>query len=210
MMGDPAAVRGRPFYLGFVSNVGAVLWAAAASVFLFSGWVHRSAGGDAQWGRFLLCSGLFVGLLGLDDLFMLHDQVFPNYLAIKQLVVVAGCAVLALLYVAHFAPVLRQTAYPVFAAAMAMLAASAALDQVQDHFPIEFLGRGFLEDALKLLGIGTWLSYAIHTSAALLGRPSSVRPPFSTTPNGVCAPERADSRARCPGEGPAAPPRWRA
>jgi len=167
-MGDPANVTGWPFYLGFVSNVGALLWAAAASIFLFSFYVHRSSGGDAEWGRFLLCSGLFVGLLGLDDLFMLHEQVFPNYLSVSQSLVVASYAGLAALYVARFAALIAQTAYPVFVAAIAMLAASAALDQIQDHFSIAFTGAGFCEDAAKLLGIGTWLSYAIHTSAALL------------------------------------------
>jgi hypothetical protein len=145
-----------------------VFWAAAASIFLFSFCVHRSSGSDAESGRFLLCSGLFVGLLGLDDLFMLHDQVFPNYLSISQSLVVASYAGLAALYVARFAAVIAQTAYPVFVAAMAMLAASVALDQIQDHFSIAFAGRGFWEDAAKLLGIGTWLSYAIHTCAALL------------------------------------------
>jgi hypothetical protein len=169
-MGDPANVTGWPFYLGFVSNVGALLWAAAASIFLFSFYVHRSRGGDAQWGGFLLCSGLFVGLLGLDDLFMLHDEVFPDYLSIGQSLVVASYAALASLYVARFASVIAQTAYPVFVAAMGMLAASAALDQIQDFFPTTLTGRDFCEDAAKLLGIGTWLSYAIHTSAAVLRR----------------------------------------
>jgi hypothetical protein len=168
MMGDPAVATGWPFYLGFVSNVGAVLWAAAASIFLFTFYVHRSSGGDAQWGRFALCSGLFVGLLGLDDLFMLHDEVFPEYFSISQSLVVASYAGLATLYVARFAALIAQTAYPVFVAAIAMLGASAALDQIQDHFSIAFVGREFVEDAAKLLGIGTWLSYAIHTSAALL------------------------------------------
>jgi hypothetical protein len=72
--------------------------------------------------------------------------------------------------VARFASVIAQTAYPVFVAAMGMLAASAALDQIQDFFPTTLTGRGFCEDAAKLLGIGTWLSYAIHTCAALLRR----------------------------------------
>lgn len=172
MMGDPAATTGAPFYLGFVSNVGAVLWAAAASVFLFSFYVHRSSSGDVEWGRFLLCSGLFVGVLGLDDLFMLHDQVFPDYLSVGQSLVVATYAVLAFIYVARFASVIAQTAYPVFISAVGMLAASVALDQLSDRFSFSFFGSSFCEDAAKLLGIGTWLSYAIHTAAAVL-RPAA-------------------------------------
>lgn len=165
MMGDPAAATGAPFYLGFVSNVGAMLWASAASVFLFGFRVHRSSS-DLEWGRFLLYSGVFVGVLGIDDLFMLHDQVFPDYLSVDQSLVIATYAVLALLYAMRFATLIAQTAYPVLIAAMGLLAASATLDQLSDNFSMSFRGEPFCEDAAKLLGIGAWLSYAIHTAAA--------------------------------------------
>jgi hypothetical protein len=173
VMGDPAGVTGWPFYLGFVSNAGAVLWTAGASIFFFSYCVHRANGGDPQWGRFLLCSGLFVALLGVDDLFMLHDQAIPNYTGVSQTLVVASYAGVAALYVVRFAPLIAQTAYPVFVAAIALLGFSAGLDQIQDRFAFDFAGKGFWEDAAKLLGIGTWLSYAVHTAAALLSRRST-------------------------------------
>ena len=167
MMGDPAAATGAPFYLGFVSNVGAMLWASAASVFLFGFRVHRSSSSsDSEWGRFLLYSGVYVGVLGIDDLFMLHDQVFPDYLSVDQSLVIATYAVLASLYAMRFASVIAQTAYPVLIAAMGLLAVSATLDQLSDNFSISFRGEPFCEDAAKLLGIGAWLSYAIHTAAA--------------------------------------------
>ena len=167
MMGDPASATGAPFYLGFVSNVGAMLWASAASVFLFGFRVHRSSsGGDSEWGRFLLYSGVFVGVLGSDDLFMLHDQVFPDYLSVDQSLVIATYAVLALLYAMRFASLIAQTAYPVLIAAMGLLAVSVTLDQLSDNFSMSFRGEPFCEDAAKLLGIGAWLSYAIHTAAA--------------------------------------------
>lgn len=166
MMGDPAAATGAPFYLGFVSNVGAMLWASAASVFLFGFRVHRSSSGDSEWGRFLLYSGVFVGVLGIDDLFMLHDQVFPDYLSVDQSLVIATYAVLASLYAMRFASLIAQTAYPVLIAAMGLLAVSATLDQLSDNFSMSFRGEPFCEDAAKLLGIGAWLSYAIHTAAA--------------------------------------------
>lgn len=168
MMGDPAAVAGWPFYLGLVSNVGGILWTAAASIFLFSFRVQRASGGNAEHARFLLCSGLFVGVLGLDDFFMLHEDVLPKYFAIGQWLVVGSYGLAAALYVVRFASVIAQGAYPVFVAAVAMLAASVALDQIQDRFSIAFAGIGFCEDAAKLLGIGLWLIYAIDTSAALL------------------------------------------
>jgi hypothetical protein len=189
MMGDPAAVTRRPFYLGFVSNVGALLWCATATVFLFAFGLGR---GEPEPRRYLLCSGLFVALLGIDDFFLLHDEVFPNYLSVSQRVVVGIYAALALLFVARFSATLARTAYPIFVAAMALLAFSALFDQLQDRSSISFFGSGFVEDAAKLLGIGTWLSYAIHTSAHLVL--SSVGAGATSPPSP--APARRGARVR--------------
>lgn len=165
LMGDPATATGHPFFVGFVSNVGVVMWASIATLFLFRHHVERAAGGPSEWSRFLLWSGLFAGVLGLDDLFLLHDQVLPDYLAVSQSLVVALYVVLCLGYLVRFSRQIARTAYPVFIAALGLLAASVGLDQLQDHWSIYLPASGFLEDAAKLLGIGTWLSYAIHTCA---------------------------------------------
>lgn len=164
-LGDPATTTGWPFYVGFASNVGAVMWAAMAGIFLFRYHMHRALGGEPRWGRFLLASGLFTALLGLDDLFLLHDQVFPDYLGVSQVIVVGAYGALGILYLLRFAPQIARTAWPVFAVAIVLLASSVVLDQMMDRLSIYLPGSGFLEDAFKLMGIGTWLSYAVHTCA---------------------------------------------
>jgi hypothetical protein len=174
LMGDPAGVTGRPFYLGFVSNVGVVLWASTASIFLFAFGLHRRHG-EEEWRRFLLSSGLIVALLGLDDLFMLHDGVFRDYLSIPQPLVMAGYVLLLLLYLTRFASLLLRTAYPILIAALGLLGISLALDQIHDLLGTALAGRLLWEDGSKLLGIGAWLSYAIHTSASLLTEASQPR-----------------------------------
>ena len=65
---------------------------------------------------------------------------------------------------------------------MGLLFMSAALDQLADHLAVAYFGKGFLEDAAKLLGIGTWLSYAVHTSAGLLRPRSVARPAVAEQP----------------------------
>lgn len=203
MMADPAVAAGGPFYLGFVSNVGALLWAALASIFLFSAWLHRASGGDADERRFLLCSGLFGGLLGLDDVFMLHDEVLADY----QFLLVGSYGVVAALYAARFASILSRTAYPLLAAAVLMLGASAALDQLEDLFSLSLADGGFVEDGAKLFGIGTWLSYGLHTCSAMLkgerqygGRSAESAAPLQAWPRAKAglstARERDDERPR--------------
>ena len=171
MLGDPAAALQAPFYLGFVSNVGILLWAAAAGVFLFAARVLALAGGDARWRRFLFASGAFGALLALDDLFMLHERVLPDVLGIPQPAVAAAYAVDGLAYLAWFSPLIAASAWPVLLAAFGLLAASLGMDQL----PVELYARALWEDAAKLLGIGAWLSYALATSAAALGVPARQR-----------------------------------
>ena len=167
LMGDPAGVTGRPFYLGLVSNVGVLLWTSTASIFLFTSSLQRRAG-DEEWRRYLLWSGLFVAWLGLDDLFMLHDGVFRDELSIPQPLVMGTYVVLVFVYLARFAPQIVRTAYPVLLAAFGLLGTSMALDQIYDQFHVGLPARLLWEDGSKVLGIGAWLSYAIHTSAAIL------------------------------------------
>lgn len=197
-MGDPATVTGERFYLGLASNVGALLWAANASILFFSSGLHRRRGGDPEVGRFLLCSGLFVALLGIDDMFMLHEQVFPDHLGVRQTFVVAGYGAFALLYAARFASVLAQTAYPVFVAALGMLGVSAGLDQLRDLVSIDIPGALFWEDAAKLIGIATWLSYSIHTGAALLSGDPTPRRETGAAPGAVATPALATLRLSDP------------
>jgi hypothetical protein len=167
VMGDPATTTRSPFFLGFISNVGALAWTATATVFLFRHFLERTVAGPSAWSRFLLCSGLFVALLGLDDLFLIHDQVVPDYLSASQGAVVAAYAAAGCAYLGVFRHQIALTAYPVLFAAFALLAISVGLDQLQDRWSIYLPASGFLEDAAKLLGVGTWLSYALHTCATL-------------------------------------------
>lgn len=176
VMGDPATTTRSPFFLGFVSNVGAVAWAATSTVFLFSHFLERAAAGPSAWSRFLLCSGLFTALLGLDDLFLVHDQVMPDYLGVSQAGVVAAYALAGFAYLGAFRTQIARTAYPLLFASFALLAVSVGLDVLQDRWEIYLPASGFLEDGAKLLGIGTWLAYALHTCSRLPAAPSPGRP----------------------------------
>ena len=174
LLGDPATALEAPFYIGLVSNVGVLLWAATASVFLFGWALLRRRGGDVEWRGFLLYSGVFVAWLCLDDLFLLHDVVFPDVLGIPQPAVAAAYAALALAYLACFAPLVLRTDFLVLVLAFGLLAASLALDQLHAVRELLPIAAALWEDAAKLLGIGAWLSYGIATTVAVLdGAPAA-------------------------------------
>jgi hypothetical protein len=161
VMGDPATTTGWPFWVGFISNAGAIVWAATSAIFFVARRLER----DAVRHRFLLASGLFVAMLGVDDLFLLHEQAFPGLLGVPQTAVLAAYAVLAIAYAWTFRAQILATPYPLFLLAAVLLGTSVALDQLMDRFEIYLPASGFLEDACKLLGIGAWLAYAWRTAA---------------------------------------------
>ena len=69
------------FFQGAFSNVGILLWWTAAIVSAFTYFllriVLRTRATTRLSKTFLLYMALFTGVLVLDDLFMLHEEVFP-------------------------------------------------------------------------------------------------------------------------------------
>jgi hypothetical protein len=169
---DPAALLGSHPLLGVVSNVGVLLWAAAAAVSLFAAVVLRGDRHDDPRGAFLLYGGLVTSWLALDDLFLVHEWLAPSVFAVPQPVVLLAYAGVVAALLLRFGPVIRSTEYELLLLALTLFAASAAMDQLpQAWFAWDSLF--LIEDGLKLLGIVSWLGYFGSTGVHILAR----RPP---------------------------------
>ena len=105
-----------PVYAGLVSQLGGMAWGAtAACCFLgtFLLWEDQRK----RW--FFLSSGLFVGWLGLDDMFLFHERVLPYLLHFKELWIFYIYALLLAVYLVYFArDILSDTEYPFLAIAL--------------------------------------------------------------------------------------------
>jgi hypothetical protein len=75
---DPAEIRHFPPYIGMLSNWGVILWVVTATICLFSVVLLKLQKATDGRFKFLLVSGLFSLLLGLDDLYLLHDRLLPR------------------------------------------------------------------------------------------------------------------------------------
>ena len=64
---DPTSALGGPPYIGFLSQLGVLLWTASASVCLFSAYVLSKGRDPLQLKSFLLWSGILTVFLTLDD-----------------------------------------------------------------------------------------------------------------------------------------------
>jgi hypothetical protein len=155
---DPAAVVNIPYYVGLLSNWGVMLWSAAAAVCLFSAWVLRGKQGTAT--SWLLASGMITLLLAVDDMFMLHEDVFPNVFGIHEKVVYAIYGILGFFYILYFLPEILKRRFVILAAACFFLGLSVLSDSIGRWFYVPTA----LEDSFKYIAIVLWLVFFIKSA----------------------------------------------
>jgi preprotein translocase subunit SecG len=151
---DPVAVMEGHVYTGFLSQIGIFFWAASAAVCLFCANILAKPTDDLEMRRFLFSSGLLTLVLGLDDVFLLHEGVFPS-LGIPEMAVYASYAAFVLLYLFRFYSTILKTEYILLGMAFAFFAASMGLDFLDPSG----IDPHFFEDGTKLVGIVAWLVY---------------------------------------------------
>jgi hypothetical protein len=158
---DPMSVtHGEPFD-GFISNLGALCWCAAAAVSLFSFFLLRKRENTKPSAGFLLYLGILSLVLLFDDLFMLHELYYPDCLGISEMMVfLAYAALLGVLVLRYWRIILEIAPLPFIVSAIFF-----ALSLMVDRFPkYAFPGLVMLEDSFKYLGIACWLSFVITVS----------------------------------------------
>ncbi len=169
---DPAAIMNVPAYIGLFSNLGILLWCSTAAICLFSAELLRKQSDKREWTWFILASGLITTMLLVDDLFLLHEKVFPNHMHIPQRWVLAGYGLVTLFYLARFRSTFLKTEFILLGFAFAFFGLSVIIDCIIDVIQIpdfrikliviDFYGRHILEDGCKLLGIVSWATYFIR------------------------------------------------
>jgi hypothetical protein len=150
---DMAAIAQVHPLTGVVSNVGTLLWCAAAAICVFSSSLLRQRGLHAE-ARFLSWGGLLTIVLLVDDLFMVHEYLAPVHLHVHEKVVLAIYACAAGAYLLGHRRLILAANYQLLAAAMVLFTASMLMDiaDVQGWWNLA-------EDGLKVLGIASWLGY---------------------------------------------------
>jgi hypothetical protein len=166
---DPAAIHQANPLLGAVSNLGIVLWAAAATVALFTSRQLARIEEARRTSTFLQAAGVLSCWLLLDDLYMLHERVLPDWFGVPQPLVFALYAVVILVLVARFRSVLRTADSRPLALALGFFAVSAAIDQGPAAWH-RWDALVLVEDGAKLFGLVGWLAYFGAVSAQALRR----------------------------------------
>ena len=138
-----------------LSNLGYLLWLAAAAVALFTayGKLHGIKGKQKE---LLACGGWFSLILCIDDMFLLHDRyIGPTFLYIVYIL-------FSFLIATRYRKQLIAYKGEFFLLAVALLGISIAIDLLQ---PVErdqpdlYMLPQLIEEGSKFLGIGTWVLF---------------------------------------------------
>lgn len=150
---DPNSILGAPVYVGILSQLGILLWGAAATVCLFAAHALRSAAREEP--AFLWNAGALTLALTLADLLQLHESDAIELAGGSELVVVAIICGWAATVFWRFRRVLLRSDYLI----LALAAAFGAISVFVDSFELRSGRATFAEDGAKLLAISFWLLY---------------------------------------------------
>lgn len=151
---DPAASTGTNPLTGMVSNLGILLWCICASLCFFSFTLLKNKPFNREFSSFFLLSGCLTSILLLDDLFMLHEHIFPLNLNIPEKLVIFVYGIIVFLYLAKFRKLISKTDFIFLFLAFGFFGASIIIDLLVTNMYL-----AIFEDWFKLLGIVNWLAY---------------------------------------------------
>lgn len=160
---DPLGFTGIPVYTGSISNLGVLIWTSSAAICFFTYGLRRSRFRDNTASVFLLIGGLVTTMLMLDDLFMLHEVVFPDELGIPEALVYVTYFVVIAGFFVRFRSFILQTNFLLLALACVGFGVSIGADEIARSVSIP--GMYLFEDGGKFFGIVNWAAYFIQVSA---------------------------------------------
>jgi hypothetical protein len=177
---DPLATLQAHPLIGALSNVGVLVWCAAAAICFLTRTLLRQHDGTDEVRAFLFWSGLISSVLLLDDFFQFHDGLVPMYLGLSEEPIFLGYGLLTAWYLVRFRRVILASEWGVLFTALAFFALSMLVDAFQERWSSPW--RILFEDGSKLLGIVSWSSYLIRTCvrAAAATPRSETLPTLST------------------------------
>jgi len=153
---DPAQLTGCSPFLGVMSNIGILFWCSSASICFFCSVILREDG-DKQNASFLFSAALVTFILMIDDYFLFHDVLFPDYLHIHEFFIYFAYVLIICVFLITYHSLILETEYIILLLAFAFFGLSISVDILARFF--RFAGTFLFEDGFKFLGIVSWFTY---------------------------------------------------
>ena len=104
MAKDPAEIKHFPPYIGMLANWSIILWMVTAVICLFSAVILKQQKAPKAIFWFLVASGIFSLLLGIDDQYLLHDRLLPRMFHMPEMLFYLLYFFAFAAYVIYFTP----------------------------------------------------------------------------------------------------------
>jgi hypothetical protein len=173
---DPAATLGGPWYTGVLSTGSIVLLLVGSGIALFAASFLRESDNRSMKGL-LTATALLMIVVGLDDLFMLHETIHLEF-GITSAVYLAiyGFTLVAILWMWREV-IVGSTDYVFIVLAGVGMGLSIVVDVIMEQrlFQLPFSGD-LIEDPAKIVGMAFMTYYMIVTSHHALTRQSDPVP----------------------------------
>jgi hypothetical protein len=161
---DPAEIMGANSYIGFVSNLGVLMWCGAAAISLFTALVLYQAPHSPHATLYFLVSAAITLIFLFDDLLMLHERFGPNQLHMPQPLIMAIYACMLLLYLTVFRATILEMDSIFLWFCFGFFGLSVISDALSDVIPQ--LKNYVIEDGSKFFAIVSWLSHITLSALA--------------------------------------------
>lgn len=159
-------LNGKP-YVGFVSTIGLLLWSATAAILFYSSVLASKQNKSKELKRYLIFGGIFTTFMLLDDAFLFHDVIFPDYFSINEKVFYLTYGLILITFLFVNRKFIFKTDYILLLLAFALFVGSAGIDQIIELFG-DIHGEYLFEDGFKFLGISCWFAYFTRASYSIL------------------------------------------
>lgn len=162
---DVVALGDLPFFAGLTSQIGGMLWSATLAVCVFTLFLLHRQKENVSAKRFLFQAAILTSILLLDDIFLVHEDIGPDYLNISEKKIVITYLLITLVFLFWNRSEILSSDYLILGMALGMFAMSIFLDAADldnyENYSVIFSEQVqiFLEDGFKFVGIATWLVY---------------------------------------------------
>jgi hypothetical protein len=163
---DPNAISLKPKYIGFVSQIGIFFWFGSVTACLMGSIFLKRFSGNIQYIRYLQFFSFFSFILGVDDVFMLHEE--SAHRGINEVMVYIIYIICFIFFILRFWTLVFKTNFPLLFISGFFLAGSIFMDK---FYSADFM----LEDSLKLSGIVFWFLYFFDTTLTFIFSTNSNR-----------------------------------
>lgn len=161
---DPSHVTGAPPYIGFLSQIGGFFWISTATICLFSSHILKASGAAIRHSKLLNLAGLFTLLLAIDDVFMIHDHLFPSVFGISERPILLAYAVFLGWLLFRYREIILHSNWRLLAFSLLIYSGSIAVDKWNHPSEIRIL----VEDGFKLAGTVLLMSYFSELSISAI------------------------------------------